>query len=248
MFNTSLGVIFAVKKYADALLEVVKDRDLAVNYKRNLIEVRADKQEAVFENLDKPGVTEVHQVRSFQTPHLVLFLFLVYCKVILCCYNTVCFIADCVITDCCSPQLEIVSTISNFSRILKFLKPRWFLINYAWSPVCSGNVSDVYGGRQIASDWSCLIRFMLIKGCTWNQRADFILYTCLKIQNRHKPKKPSLCLLPHTNRWSLLWWTNHCIECIFFLFSMKCFMSPPQWGHLLYSSTVLSQMKTAGWM
>ncbi|NWT64992.1 SQOR protein, partial [Prunella himalayana] len=61
MFNTSLGVIFAVKKYADSLLEVVKDRDLAVNYKRNLIEVRADKQEAVFENLDRPGVTEVHQ-------------------------------------------------------------------------------------------------------------------------------------------------------------------------------------------
>ncbi|NXR78510.1 SQOR protein, partial [Pycnonotus jocosus] len=61
MFNTSLGVIFGVKKYADALLEVIKDRDLAVNYKRNLIEVRADKQEAVFENLDRPGVTEVHQ-------------------------------------------------------------------------------------------------------------------------------------------------------------------------------------------
>ncbi|NXH39701.1 SQOR protein, partial [Dicaeum eximium] len=61
MFNTSLGVIFAVKKYADALLEIIKDRNLAVNYKRNLIEVRADKQEAVFENLDKPGVTEIHQ-------------------------------------------------------------------------------------------------------------------------------------------------------------------------------------------
>ncbi|NXR49325.1 SQOR protein, partial [Hippolais icterina] len=61
MFNTSLGAIFAVKKYADALLEVIKDRNLAVNYKRNLIEVRADKQEAVFENLDKPGETEVHQ-------------------------------------------------------------------------------------------------------------------------------------------------------------------------------------------
>lgn len=35
-------------------------------------------------------------------------------------------------------------------------------------------------------------------------------------------------------------------ECLFFLFSMKCFMSHPQWGHLLYSSTVLSQMKAAG--
>ncbi|NXO34412.1 SQOR protein, partial [Locustella ochotensis] len=61
MFNTSLGVIFGVKKYADALLEVIKDRNLAVNYKRNLIEVRADKQEAVFENLDKPGETEIYQ-------------------------------------------------------------------------------------------------------------------------------------------------------------------------------------------
>ncbi|NXO21854.1 SQOR protein, partial [Cisticola juncidis] len=61
MFNTSLGVIFGVKKYANALLEVVKDRNIAVNYKCNLIEVRADKQEAVFENLDKPGETEVHQ-------------------------------------------------------------------------------------------------------------------------------------------------------------------------------------------
>ncbi|NWI08416.1 SQOR protein, partial [Crypturellus soui] len=61
MFNTSLGVIFGVKKYADALLEIIKERNITVNYRRNLVEVRPDKQEAVFENLDKPGVTEVHQ-------------------------------------------------------------------------------------------------------------------------------------------------------------------------------------------
>ncbi|XP_062439774.1 sulfide:quinone oxidoreductase, mitochondrial isoform X2 [Rhea pennata] len=61
MFNTSLGVIFGVKKYADALLEIIKERNITVNYRRNLVEVRADKQEAVFENLDKPGATEVHQ-------------------------------------------------------------------------------------------------------------------------------------------------------------------------------------------
>ncbi|KAL9837502.1 sulfide:quinone oxidoreductase, mitochondrial [Geothlypis trichas] len=61
IFNTSLGVIFGVKKYADALLEIIKDKNIVVNYKRNLIEVRADKQEAVFENLDKPGKTEVYQ-------------------------------------------------------------------------------------------------------------------------------------------------------------------------------------------
>lgn len=81
MFNTSLGVIFGVKKYADALLEIIKERNIAVNYKHNLIEVRADKQEAVFENLDKPGVTEVHQVRSFWASSLVPFLFFVYCNV-----------------------------------------------------------------------------------------------------------------------------------------------------------------------
>ncbi|XP_041650969.1 sulfide:quinone oxidoreductase, mitochondrial-like [Cheilinus undulatus] len=59
IYNTSLPVIFGIKKYADALWEVVKQRDLRVNLRTNLIEVRADKQEAVFENLDKPGETTV---------------------------------------------------------------------------------------------------------------------------------------------------------------------------------------------
>ncbi|XP_030045443.1 sulfide:quinone oxidoreductase, mitochondrial isoform X2 [Microcaecilia unicolor] len=61
IFNTSLGVIFGVKKYADALLEIIKNRNISVNYRQNLIEVRADKQEAVFENLDNPGETKVFQ-------------------------------------------------------------------------------------------------------------------------------------------------------------------------------------------
>lgn len=51
-----------MQKYADALLEIIKSRDITVNYRHSLIEVRADKQEAVFENLDKPGATEVYQV------------------------------------------------------------------------------------------------------------------------------------------------------------------------------------------
>uniref|UniRef100_A0A8C9A7C2 Sulfide:quinone oxidoreductase, mitochondrial n=1 Tax=Prolemur simus TaxID=1328070 RepID=A0A8C9A7C2_PROSS len=59
IFNTSLGGIFGVKKYADALQEIIRERNITVNYKQNLIEVRADKQEAVFENLDKPGETHV---------------------------------------------------------------------------------------------------------------------------------------------------------------------------------------------
>lgn len=62
IYNTSLPVLFGIKKYADSLWQIVKDRDLQVNLRHNLIEVRADKQEAVFENLDKPGETKVTEV------------------------------------------------------------------------------------------------------------------------------------------------------------------------------------------
>ncbi|KAM3609878.1 uncharacterized protein V6R79_021734 [Siganus canaliculatus] len=61
IFNTSLPVLFAVKKYAHTLSDIVKERDIKVNFRQNLIEVRVDKQEAVFENLDKPGETSVIQ-------------------------------------------------------------------------------------------------------------------------------------------------------------------------------------------
>lgn len=61
IFNTSLGAIFGVKKYADALLEIIKERNIQLNFKRSLIEVRADKHEAVFENLDNPGETHVYE-------------------------------------------------------------------------------------------------------------------------------------------------------------------------------------------
>lgn len=53
-YNTSLPVIFGVKHYADALWKVVKKRDIKVNLKRNLIEVRPNEDIAVFQNLDKP--------------------------------------------------------------------------------------------------------------------------------------------------------------------------------------------------
>ncbi|KAL0968679.1 hypothetical protein UPYG_G00270110 [Umbra pygmaea] len=61
VYNTSLPVLFGVKKYADALWEIVKNRDIQVNLRQNLIEVRADRQQAVFENLDKPGETKVFE-------------------------------------------------------------------------------------------------------------------------------------------------------------------------------------------
>uniref|UniRef100_A0AAQ5YN90 Sulfide:quinone oxidoreductase, mitochondrial n=2 Tax=Amphiprion ocellaris TaxID=80972 RepID=A0AAQ5YN90_AMPOC len=77
IYNTSLPVLFGVKKYADSLWDIVKRRDLQVNLRQNLIEVRADKQEAVFENLDKPGETKVFEYEMLHVappmgPHLVI--------------------------------------------------------------------------------------------------------------------------------------------------------------------------------
>ncbi|CAI8018762.1 Sulfide:quinone oxidoreductase, mitochondrial [Geodia barretti] len=58
-FNTTLGVIFPVKKYADVLQGIVKERGITVNYQHKLLEVLGDKREAVFELLaeDKQGET-----------------------------------------------------------------------------------------------------------------------------------------------------------------------------------------------
>lgn len=77
IYNTSLPVLFGVKKYADSLWDIVKQRDLQVNLRHNLIEVRADKQEAVFENLDKPGETKVFEYEMLHVtppmgPNLVI--------------------------------------------------------------------------------------------------------------------------------------------------------------------------------
>ena len=48
MYNSALGVIFGVKKYADALMKVIRKRDITVNFQRKLLEVTKD--EAIFEN------------------------------------------------------------------------------------------------------------------------------------------------------------------------------------------------------
>uniref|UniRef100_A0A4W4GCG6 Sulfide:quinone oxidoreductase, mitochondrial n=1 Tax=Electrophorus electricus TaxID=8005 RepID=A0A4W4GCG6_ELEEL len=61
IYNTSLPVLFGVKKYADALWEIVKSRHIDVNLRHNLIEVRADRREAVFEDLDRPGESKVFE-------------------------------------------------------------------------------------------------------------------------------------------------------------------------------------------
>ena len=58
MFNTSLDKIFGVKKYADSLMSIVKKRDIQLNFKRNLIEIRPETKEAIFQILDDRLQTE----------------------------------------------------------------------------------------------------------------------------------------------------------------------------------------------
>ncbi|XP_076234890.1 sulfide quinone oxidoreductase [Calliopsis andreniformis] len=55
VYNTALPVIFGVKKYADALWDVCKKRNITVNLQTNLIEINPTKQEAIFQKLDKPN-------------------------------------------------------------------------------------------------------------------------------------------------------------------------------------------------
>uniref|UniRef100_A0A7G3AVM9 Sulfide:quinone oxidoreductase, mitochondrial n=1 Tax=Lutzomyia longipalpis TaxID=7200 RepID=A0A7G3AVM9_LUTLO len=55
IYNTSLPVIFGVKHYADALWKVAEKRGIKVNLRTNLKQVLPEKNQAVFENLDKPG-------------------------------------------------------------------------------------------------------------------------------------------------------------------------------------------------
>ncbi|KAL4237657.1 hypothetical protein ACF0H5_002371 [Mactra antiquata] len=59
LYNTSLGVIFGVKKYAERLLKVVDRKDIKINFKRNLIAVDPATKSATFQLLDsESGETE----------------------------------------------------------------------------------------------------------------------------------------------------------------------------------------------
>ncbi|RWS14732.1 hypothetical protein B4U79_06115 [Dinothrombium tinctorium] len=52
IYNSSLGVIFGAPKYAQSLNEIVKKRNITVNYKHNLIEIKPQTKEAIFEKLE----------------------------------------------------------------------------------------------------------------------------------------------------------------------------------------------------
>ncbi|CAF0835650.1 unnamed protein product [Brachionus calyciflorus] len=55
IYCTTLPVIFGVKKYADALMQVVKERDIKLNTLHHLIEIDYKNKIAIFEKLDQPG-------------------------------------------------------------------------------------------------------------------------------------------------------------------------------------------------
>ena len=65
-FVSGMGGIFSVKKYADSLNTIVDKRGIQATYKHNLIEIRADAKESVFENLD----TGEHVVRPYDMIHV----------------------------------------------------------------------------------------------------------------------------------------------------------------------------------
>jgi len=52
IFTTALANLFAVEKYRNTLEKHVADRGIEANFKQNLVELRPDAKEAVFENLD----------------------------------------------------------------------------------------------------------------------------------------------------------------------------------------------------
>lgn len=77
-YNTALGVIFGVKKYATELLKVVQRKGINLNFKRNLIEVDSVNRQAVFDVLEE-NRTETFPVRGS-------------CMLLIFCYSKPCFL------------------------------------------------------------------------------------------------------------------------------------------------------------
>jgi sulfide:quinone oxidoreductase len=59
IFMSGTGGIFSVKKYADALTKIVERKGMKTAFQRELIEVRPDKKEAVFQHLTNGKQEEV---------------------------------------------------------------------------------------------------------------------------------------------------------------------------------------------
>lgn len=56
-YCTSLGRVFGIKKYADALMKIVESKNIELNVRRNLIKVDPITRTATFEILDDDAVS-----------------------------------------------------------------------------------------------------------------------------------------------------------------------------------------------
>ncbi|WP_339230558.1 FAD/NAD(P)-binding oxidoreductase [Oceanobacillus sp. FSL K6-2867] len=68
IFASASGGIFAVKKYADALNQVVERKNITAKYKKNLVVIDADNKNAVFEDVDSGERETVHYDMIHVTP------------------------------------------------------------------------------------------------------------------------------------------------------------------------------------
>lgn len=60
IYNTTLPAVFGIPKYAKALLKVINERNINLNTRTNLIEIKHDTKEAIFENLDSGEINSLN--------------------------------------------------------------------------------------------------------------------------------------------------------------------------------------------
>ncbi len=72
IYNTSLPVIFGVKEYAKALMKVVEKKNIILNTRYNLVEVKPDTKEAVFDILDENGKAKDQKTFTVRHWHSII--------------------------------------------------------------------------------------------------------------------------------------------------------------------------------
>lgn len=70
VFQTANPSIFAVKKYADTLNEIVKERDIHVNYRKDLVKIDGPNKKATFKDLD----TNEEETLDYEMIHAVPYM------------------------------------------------------------------------------------------------------------------------------------------------------------------------------
>lgn len=70
IFGSANPAIFDVLKYREALEKVVERKEIDVRFRRNLIEIKADKKVAIFENLDTGAKEPVKYDMIHVTPYM----------------------------------------------------------------------------------------------------------------------------------------------------------------------------------